>query len=65
VTSADFHSRSAASAVVYDGLTVQGRVVRTIVGGTTVFRDGQIVGSAGAFVAPEGIMVPDGGRRRA
>ncbi len=55
VSTADFHSRSAGSAVVYDGLTVQGRVVRTIVGGTTVFQDGQIVGSAGAFVAPAGI----------
>ncbi|MEO8571050.1 MAG: dihydroorotase family protein [Chloroflexota bacterium] len=54
VSTADFHSRSARSAVVYDGLTVQGCVVRTIVGGTTVFQDGQIVGSAGAFVAPAG-----------
>jgi dihydroorotase (multifunctional complex type) len=51
VSSSEFLSRSGGSAVVYDGLTVQGRVVRTIVGGTTVFEDGRIVGSAGAFVS--------------
>lgn len=54
VATGDFHSRSGASAVVYDGLTVAGRVVRTIVGGTTVFQEGRIVGSAGRFVAPSG-----------
>ncbi len=56
VKSADFLSRSAGSAVVYDGLTVQGRVVRTIVGGTTVFDAGRIVGSAGGFVSPGTVM---------
>jgi hypothetical protein len=61
VSTADFHTRSAGSAVVYDGLTVQGRVVRTIVGGTTVFQDGRIVGSAGAFVSNAGGVVPQAG----
>lgn len=58
VSTAAFHTRSAGSAVVYDGLTVQGRVVRTIVGGTTVFEDGRIVGSRGMFVSsvPGGVL---------
>lgn len=57
ISSRDFLSRSAGSAVAYDGLTVQGRVIRTIVGGTTVFQDGRIVGTAGAFVSPIGATV--------
>jgi dihydroorotase (multifunctional complex type) len=56
-----FHTRSAGSAVVYDGLKLQGRVVRTIVGGTTVFQDGRIVGSAGTFVSHAGRFVRQAG----
>lgn len=40
---------------LYDGMTFQGRVERTIVNGKTIFQDGQIVGSAGdgQFVRPD------------
>ncbi len=46
-------SRSAGSAVVYDGMTMAGRLVRTILRGKTVFDNGSIVGeSRGQFVRP-------------
>ncbi len=44
---------------LYNGMTFQGRIERTIVNGKTVFVDGQIVGSAGdgQFVRPEAARV--------
>lgn len=46
-------SRSGGSAAVYDGMSLKGRVDRTMVRGTTVFLDGEIVGpSEGRFVRP-------------
>jgi dihydroorotase-like cyclic amidohydrolase len=52
-------SRSAASAAVYDGFSLRGRVVTTIVGGRIVFERGRIVGEpAGKFVRPTGSSIP-------
>jgi allantoinase len=48
-------SRSRASDQLYEGRTYQGRIRRTLVGGRTVFADGQIVGEPGwgQFVRPD------------
>lgn len=48
-------SRSKASDRLYDGMTFQGRVRRTLVNGRTVFVDGAIVGEPGwgQFVRPD------------
>ncbi|MDE2858287.1 MAG: amidohydrolase family protein [Chloroflexota bacterium] len=44
---------------LYDGMTFKGAVMRTIVNGKTVFKDGQIVGAAGdgQFVRPDAARV--------
>ncbi len=44
---------------LYDGMTFQGKVERTIVNGKTVFQDGDIVGSAGdgQFIRPDAARV--------
>ena len=49
-----WHSQARSSARLYDGWTGTGKVLRTIVGGMTVFQGGEIVGKAGAgsFVSP-------------
>lgn len=48
-------TRSRANMRIYDGLTMRGRVVTTIVRGVPVVRDGQLVGPQGhgRFVRPE------------
>lgn len=48
-------SKARACDKLYEGMTFQGKVRRTIVGGRTVFEDGKIVGEAGwgKFVRPE------------
>lgn len=48
-------SKSKASDKLYEGMTFQGRVLRTLVNGKTMFVDGEVVGSAGdgAFVRPD------------
>lgn len=46
-------SRSGGSAVVYNGMDLNGRIRRTLVRGATVFRDGQVTGAPrGRFVRP-------------
>ena len=44
---------------LYDGMSFKGKVERTIVNGKTIFRDGNIVGSAGdgQFVRPDAARV--------
>ena len=44
---------------LYDGMTFNGAVQRTIVNGKTIFADGEIVGSAGdgQFVRPDAARV--------
>jgi allantoinase len=47
-------SKAAACDRLYEGMTFQGRVVRTICNGTTVYMDGEVVGERGGgkFVRP-------------
>lgn len=42
-----WHSRSRGSAQIFDGLSYRGRVLRTLVRGRTVYRDGSVVGARG------------------
>ena len=48
---------------LYDGMTLQGKVLRTLIAGRTIFDDGEIVGEAGwgQFVRPNvaRVQVPD------
>jgi allantoinase len=55
ITAEKLFSRSRAADKLYDGMTFTGNVRRTIVGGRTVFVDGQIVGEPGwgKFVVPQ------------
>lgn len=48
-------SKAKACDKLYEGMTFQGKVARTIVGGRTVFRDGEVVGERGwgKFVRPQ------------
>jgi dihydroorotase-like cyclic amidohydrolase len=47
-------TKARANARLYDGLTLRGKVTRTLVRGATVYQDGQIVGSEGhgRFIRP-------------
>ena len=47
-------TRSRANMTIYDGLSLRGRVIATLVRGVRVFSDGQVVGPAGygQFVQP-------------
>jgi allantoinase len=47
IDTSTWQSRSRGSARIFDGLGYQGRVVRTIVRGRTIYTDGQIVGPKG------------------
>ena len=49
-------TKSRANMRIYDGIEMRGRVVHTIVRGTSVFRDGHVVGRPGhgQFVRPSG-----------
>jgi allantoinase len=42
-----WHSQSRGSAQIFDGLSYRGRVLRTLVRGKTVYRDGSVVGARG------------------
>ncbi|MEM6528727.1 MAG: hypothetical protein AAF653_10560, partial [Chloroflexota bacterium] len=47
-------SQAKACDKLYEGMTFQGKVVRTLVNGTTVFVDGEVIGERGGgkFVRP-------------
>jgi dihydroorotase-like cyclic amidohydrolase len=44
------HTRAAPSAVMFDGLSMRGRVETTIVGGRIVFSNGELIERGGKFV---------------
>ena len=52
-------SKAKACDKLYEGMTFQGKVCRTIVNGQTVFVDGQMVGKRGGgkFVRPDASSV--------